>query len=129
PALGVRRPDVTEGGDEHDVRVRGIDHDARYLTHVAQPREPPGLPGIGRKEYTSSVHDVVAGIALAGADPDEIRVGRRQRDGTDRCGGLILEDRIPGVTAVGRFPDAATAGADVVDVRLAGNAHDRRHPP
>ncbi len=49
-------------------------------------------------------------------------IGRRDRDGADRAGRLVVEDRRPGPAVVGRLPDAAVHRADVEDVRLRRDA-------
>src|SRR5881409_4443872 len=64
-----RSPGVADRGDEHDVGVRGIDHDAGDLTHVAQALELPGLAGVGREEHAATVHQVVTEVRLAAPDP------------------------------------------------------------
>src|SRR6185436_6791638 len=56
------------------------------------------------------------------ANVDDIRVGRSDGDRPDGPGRLIVEDRLPGRTVVGRSPDAAVVEADVEHVRLAGHA-------
>ena len=128
PPVGVGRPDVTERRDEDVVRIVGIDHDVRNLADVGQSHEPPRVARVRREVDAVAIHDVVARVGLARADPHQVRVRRRHRDRSDR-GGILLEDRLPGVTAVRRLPHAARGGADVDDVRVPGDADDRRHAP
>ena len=125
-AVGVGRPGVADRGDEDHVGVLRIDHDARDLAGVTEAHELPRLAGIGREVHAAPVDDVVADVALARAHPDEVRVRRRERDRPDRGRRLVVEDRVPGVAPVGGLPHAARRRADVVDLRLAGNAGDRR---
>ena len=54
---------------------------------------------------------------------------RRDGDRSDRRDRLIVEDRLPGRAAVGRFPHAARRGGGVVDERIARHARRARHAP
>ena len=64
-------------------------------------------------------------LRLAGADINDVGVRRRDGNGADRAGGLVVEDRPPGAAGVGGLPDAAVHDAHVEGVRLAGHALDR----
>src|SRR5258706_13488235 len=83
----------------------------------------PGFAGVGR--FVDAVTDGKIGAlqAFAAAGVDDVWIGRRHGDRADRAGGLIVEDRLPGVAVVGGFPDAAVVDADVEDVRLARDAY------
>src|SRR5207244_13487537 len=116
-----------DGGDAHDVRVRGIDHDASDLTHVAQAFELPGLAGVRREEHPATVYQVVAEVRLAGADPYQVRVRGREGDRADRSRRLVREDRVPGVPAVRRLPHAAGPRTRVVGVRVSRDARHGSH--
>ena len=59
------------------------------------------------------------------ADVDDVRIRRRDGDGADRAGRLVVEERHPVGAVVGRAPDAAVVEADVEDVRLARHAGQR----
>ena len=73
------------------------------------------------------VDDVVADVALARADPHDVGVRGRQSDGADRGGGLVLEDRLPGVAAVHGLEYATGGRADVVHAGLTGDADRGGH--
>src|SRR2546426_11041219 len=73
PYTTLFRSGVADRRDEHDVGVRGIDHDTGDLTHVVQALELPGLAGVGREEHPATVHQVVPEVRLAAPDPHEVR--------------------------------------------------------
>src|SRR5690349_11082581 len=128
-AIDVRRPDVAERRYENDVRVRGVDDDTADLTDVAEPHVLPRLAGVGGHEHAAPVDHVIPGVPLSRAHPDDARVRRRERDGADGRGGLILEDRFPGIPAVRGLPDSARPGPDVVHVAVARHADHRGDAP
>ena len=73
------------------------------------------LPAIGGLVDAVALDDVAAQLRLAHADVDDVGIGGRDGDGADR-GGLqrLVGDRRPGRAAVGRLPEAAAGGAEVV---------------
>src|SRR2546422_627299 len=106
------------------VGIGGIDHDPGDLSDIAEAHELPALARVGRHEDAAAVHDVVPRVLFSGADPHDVRVRGRERDGTDRRRRLVLEHRLPRIAAVGRLPYAAGRRADVVQVAVSGDAHD-----
>src|SRR5207247_17775 len=62
------------------------------------------------------------GFACTG--PDDVRVGRRNGERSDRGDRLAVEDRLPGMTAVARFENSAGGGAGIVDERVARHSGD-----
>src|SRR6185295_1137387 len=59
------------------------------------------------------------------ADINDLRIGNRHRDGTDRTGWLIVKNRLPRSPAIGRFENAAIDLRHVKDVWL--REHLRLH--
>src|SRR6476660_8182568 len=59
------------------------------------------------------------------ADINDLRIGNRHRDGTDRTGWLIVKNRLPRSPVIGRFENAAIDLRHVKDVWLRGNAGHR----
>src|SRR5439155_12506463 len=60
--------------------------------------------------------------SFAAADVDDVGVGRRDRDGADGSGRLVVEDRRPDAAVIRRLPHAAVHGGDVEDVGLRRDA-------
>ena len=73
----------------------------------------PVLPAITAAEDTRAVAHVPSRDVFARANPDGARVVRIDRYATDGVGVLVVEDRLPGGTAVNGFPDAAATHSDV----------------
>src|SRR5262249_25519795 len=76
PALGVWRPDVAQGRDVDDVRFLGMNHDPANVPSVAQAGVVPGLAAVGRFVNAVAIADAVARVGLAGADIEDIGIGR-----------------------------------------------------
>src|SRR5207248_10959339 len=55
---------------------------------------------------------------------NDLRMGNRHRDGTDRTGWLIVKNRLPRSPIMERFENAAIDLRHVKDVWLRGNAGD-----
>src|SRR5262249_30195793 len=94
-ALRVRPPEVAEGGDVDDVRVPRVDDDAADVVRFLEAHVPPGLAAVGGPVHALAPRDAVARVGLAGADPDDVRVGRGHGDVADGGRALVLEDRSP----------------------------------
>src|SRR5262249_6499516 len=126
-ALPAPRPEVTDRCAVSHVRILRVDDDAADVVRVAQAHVRPGLAGVGGLVDAVAPGDGVARVALAGADPDHVRVRRRHRHVAHAEGALPVEDRDPGVAVVGRLPQAAGRRGDVHDLRVAlddGDVHD-----
>ena len=113
---------MSQHGDEETVGIARVHQDGGNLLAVAQPQMTPGLAPVD-----GLVHAVAGGKigtlqSFAGAHVDDVGVGRRERDGADGTGGLVVEDGLPGAADVVRLPHAAIVHADVEDVGLGGNA-------
>ena len=114
-ALFVRAIDMALCGDQHHIGVARIDHDARDVPGVVEPRVRPGPAGVGGLPHAVAERCVLARGGLAGADVDDVRVRGRYRDGANRPErARAVEDRRPHVAAVGGLPHPAQGGADVV---------------
>ena len=106
-ALLVRTVGMAERRDEQPIRVARIDGDVGNLLRVAQPEMRPRLAGVGRLVDAVAGREVRPMEPFAAADVDDVGVRWRDRDGADRPGRLVVEDRLPGAAGVGRLPDAA----------------------
>ena len=61
---------------------------------------------------------------FAAAHIKNVRIGNRYRDGADRPGWLIVENRLPGSSVIDCFENATVDLPHVKDVRLGRNAGD-----
>jgi len=104
------------------IRVPRIDCYLRYLLAIAQAEVRPRAAGVGG--LVDAVTDGQIGPlqSFAAADVDRVRIGRRDGNRADRSRRLIVEDRPPRPTGIGRLPHAAVHHADIERVRLRRNA-------
>src|SRR5262249_60705763 len=125
-AFAVRAPEMSDGGDIHDVRIGWINHDAADVTRLDETGGMPRVPGIGRHVDAVAPRGALTVVGLAGARPDEGRVRRRNGDGADRHHRIhAIEEWVPRRALVGALEDAAAGSGDVDGVWLAGDARDR----
>ena len=124
-ALGIGAVSVAEGCDEGDIGIRGMNDDLAYVTRVFQTDVSPGFAGVVRTIDAIAEGDVAANAGFAAASINHVGIGIGDGDAADRGGGgLLIEERIPGIAAVGGFPDAAGDRAEIVGVRLAGHTRN-----
>src|SRR6185503_10786519 len=71
-AFRVRSPQAPQRRDVEDVRVAGIDGEARDVARVLQADVRPGPPGVGRAVDAVPPRRRVAPVPLAGPDPDDL---------------------------------------------------------
>ena len=82
--LGVVVPEIADGRHVGDRRVGRMHGDSRHrLACRAGPRRPTSCrrPWIGRRRAPAGA---VAIVCLPGAEPDDLRIGRRDRHGASR---------------------------------------------
>ena len=127
-ALGVRSERVAQHRGERDIGVGRMDDHLTDLP-LLLPHVRPRLAAVRRLVDAVAGGDVAADVGLAGTDVDDVRIGGRNGDRAGRGDRLVVEDRLPGRTAVHGFPDAAARGRGVVDRRIARDARDARHAP
>ena len=126
-ALLVRAERMAEHRGVGDVGIRRMDDHRADLARLL-PDVLPGLAGVGR------FVDAVARLRRC-RECSPRRSRRRSTLGSDGAtarepmdgDGLIVEDRLPGDAAVGRFPDAAGRGGRVVGA-ADRRGHRRRAP-
>src|SRR5581483_8141692 len=124
-AFGVRAPGVAEGRDEDDVGIARVHDDAGDVARVVEADVRPGLTGVHGFIHPVAEGDVAANAGFAGADVDDVGIGRRHGNAADGRDRLLIEERNPGDAGVGGFPDAAGDRAEIIRVGIAGNAGDR----
>ena len=111
--LAAGRPQAAERRRVDDVVIHRVDDDARDVVGILEPHVRPALPAIGRLEDALTPRRALTVVVLACADPDDARVGRRNRDVADRRGGLVVEHRLEGGPVVGRLPETARRRRDI----------------
>ena len=116
-ALGVRRVQMPDRRDEHDVRILRIDGDLADVLRVVEADVRPRLSGVGGLVHAVAVAHRVAQRRFAAADVHRVRRGRRDRDRADRRHGLRVEHRRPHAPRVDRLPHAAVHRAEIEFVR------------
>ena len=107
---------MAEHRDEQAIRVARIDDDLRNLLTVAQSEVRPGFSGVRRFVDTVAHGQVGTLIALPASYVDDVGIGFRHGDGTDRAGGLVVEDRSPNPAVVRGLPHATVGDAEVEHV-------------
>ena len=113
---------IAERGDDHQVRIGGIDKDAVDLHRVLEADVLPGLAGIGRLPHAVAE---AAADGVAGAGINDVGIGGSDLDGADAIDArLLIEDGEPRHAGAGGLPDAAQRRADV---ERAGVADDTGH--
>src|SRR5262249_55876440 len=108
-ALGVGAEGVAQDRGVGDVGVMRVDDELADLPGLP-PDVLPGLAAVGALVEAVAGGDVAADVGLAGADVDDVRVGRGHGQGAGGGGGLVVEDRAPVDAAVVGLPDAAGGG-------------------
>ena len=84
----------------------------------------PALAAVGGLPDAVSDGDVRADERLAGAGPDDLRIGGRDGESADGVDRLVVEDGPPGEPGVLRLPDPAGGRTRKVSEFVAGHARD-----
>src|SRR5262249_19144531 len=109
-----------------EVGVARIDPDSRDAIGIFEPDVRPGFAAVVAAVHPVAERGVVARILFAGADIDDVGIRRGELDRADRDDVLVVEDRLPGRAAVGRFEDAAVGARYVEAEWIPGHADDHR---
>ena len=110
-SIAAGSPQAAGCGHEHDLVVLRIDDDAIDVARGAETHVGVGLAAVGRLVDAVAPRRALAVVRLAGADPDEIGIGLRDRHVADRHQALVLELRLERRAVVRGFPHAAVRGA------------------
>ena len=88
---------MSEGRHVDGVRILGMDNYAADRIGVAESGELPRLSGINGFVNAIAHHDVAADTGFAGANIDQVRIGRRHGDSADRRRrfGEFVPERLP----------------------------------
>src|SRR5512146_944955 len=124
-AFLVRAPLAPEATGVHELRIPGVDHDARDPLALIEPDVRPMLTGVDRLVHTVADRRIVSRILFARTHVDDVRVARCDRDRPDGTHRLLVEYRLEGDAAVDGLDDAAVRAGDVVHVAVSRYAgHD-----
>src|ERR1700693_1497017 len=102
-----------------------VDKDGGDLLSIPQAEVLPGPPTIGGLVDTVSGGEIGAAQTFPAAHINNFRIGWRDGQCSDRTSGLIVKDRVPGASVVGRFPHPAIVRSHVENVRLSWHTTDR----
>ena len=106
------RPEPAGHARVHDVALPRVHEDPVHALGCREAHVLPGLAAVAGAIDAVPDGRGVARPALAGADPDDLRIGRVERDRADGLDGLLVEDGLERRAAVERLPDAARGRAD-----------------
>src|SRR5262249_35429669 len=126
-ALLLRPVAVPDRADVYDVRVGGMNDDARDAPRELQTHARPGFARIGR--FVDAVADgySAANPALTRPGPHDVVIRRADCQRADGLRFLFVENWLPHHTAVGGLPHSARSRACVIDVLVARRADHRSH--
>ena len=101
-------------GDECDIGVGRVDHHCADLSDIAQAAKLPCLARVVGAIHAASDDHIRSNAIGAGADPDDVRIGRRDADRADGSGGEVsVRDVDPALASVSRLPHAAAGCAHI----------------
>src|SRR5579872_4735520 len=107
--LGVRPERMAQRCDINNVRILWIDNHFADRSRVVQAYVFPGLPAVDCFINSISVRDIATNTSFASSHINDVWIGGRNRQASDRADSLLVKNRRPQHRAVGRFPNA-TAG-------------------
>src|SRR5207302_4551604 len=112
---------------EDDIGVARVDQDLRDLLRVGEADRAPALASIGGAEHADALRDIRAHVGFAGAYIDDVRLGRRDRDGADGADVNVIEDRLPRAASIVGAPNAAVDRAEIEPPRVLRIADHGQH--
>ncbi len=113
------------GGYENAVGIFRVDEYSGDLLRVAQVLQM--RPGFSRvRGFVTAVagREIRALQTFAATNINNVRVGRSNGQCADGAAGLVVENRIPGISEIGGFPDAAIDSRHVENIGLVPHAGD-----
>src|ERR1700722_4271194 len=103
-ARSVRMP---EDSGEHAGGIARIDGQRGNLLRIIEAEMFPGLARIRRFVDSISYREIGTMQSFAAAHKNNVWIGWRNGNRSDRLRRLVVENRIPGASVVVRFPDSA----------------------
>jgi hypothetical protein len=107
PALATGRPQRALRCRVYRIRVGRIDDDLRDVLRFPEAHVLPAAAAVEAAVNTVSKADVAAADVLAGAHPDDLRVGRIENYTTDGVRLFSIKDRLPRRSRIDCLPDTA----------------------
>ena len=127
-SLSSRAPQAPKGSDEHALGIGGIEHDFSDMPRINETLVRPRLACIDRLVHTVAETRALSIVGLAGADPNDLRVRRRNHNIANRGRRVLVEDGCPRRAVIDRFPQLTGRGSNVDRRRLAFDDRDRIYP-
>src|SRR5690349_78098 len=97
---------MAQHGDVDNVWVFRIDHDARDRLGIFKTHLRESLTGVGGFVDAVAKARALAVVGLAGADPNDVWIGRSDGDVADRVSAVRIEDWLKGRAVISRLPNA-----------------------
>src|SRR5262249_44756736 len=113
-AVAAALPQRTGRCHVYDVRIFGVDHDARDMLGLLQSHIAPGAAAVLALVDAIAVGDAALIVVLAAAHPNHRGILGVDGDSADRVGALVVEDGRPGGAVIVSKPDAARRLGDEV---------------
>src|SRR5439155_22349712 len=107
PSITTCSPQGACRSSEDDLRTRRMDNDASDVLRLPESHVRPRLSTILRLVDSISPRRAALVVRLARSNPNDVRIARRNGDVTNRCSTLMIEDWLPGRSAIRRFPDSS----------------------
>src|SRR5579872_2566037 len=120
--LGVRPERMAQRCDINNVRILWIDNHFADRSRVVQAYVFPGLPAVDCFINSVPVRDIATNTRFASANVNDVWIGGRNRQASDRADSLLVENRRPRHRAVGRFPHSAAGRAKIISCGITGYA-------
>src|SRR5262245_11076832 len=98
---------MSDGGNVRNVRIFGVHDDAADRLRFLQASFLKTLPTIDRLVHAGAERGALTIVRLTRADVNDVRVGRRDRDVSNRGDRIGIEDRHPCRPVIRAFPDSA----------------------
>src|SRR6516164_10163226 len=101
-----------------DVGVLRIDNDSRDRAATLQSDIDPMFAAVSRSINAVAPIRRISIVRLAGPDPDDIRIGGRNRDRANRKHWLFVENRVKADASVAGLEDSAVTKRDIKHERI-----------
>jgi hypothetical protein len=107
---------------------RRVNGDRRDLLRIAEAEVAPGGAAVVRAIDAVTNREIGALQPFAASDVEDVCVGGRDDQRPDRLRGLIVENRCPRMSGIGRLPHTTVYDSDIEGVRMAWVSGRRSRP-